>query len=113
MDAAPAAAGRSCTGRRALVVRARVTDGSTAQWLEQTGWDLVLVEENRDTRRGAYLIQLDQTTPGAPAPQGHPRHRSRRVTPGTRTADHIRHRSGLRPHPPEGMPWYGPSATPA
>ncbi|MFC8424745.1 hypothetical protein ACFUN7_28485 [Streptomyces sp. NPDC057236] len=49
------------------MVRTRVADGSTARWLERTGRDLVLAKENRDTRRGAYLIQLDQTTLRAPA----------------------------------------------
>nr|WP_277348541.1 FAD-dependent oxidoreductase [Streptomyces sp. C1-2] len=47
-----------------MVVGAGIAGSSAAWWLERTGWEVVLVEENRDTSRGAYLIQLDQTALG-------------------------------------------------
>ncbi|MFB4195547.1 FAD-dependent oxidoreductase [Streptomyces carpaticus] len=61
MEAAPAAARKGRTRRRALVVGAGIAGSSAAWWLERTGWDVLLVDENRDTSRGAYLIQLDRT----------------------------------------------------
>ncbi|MFI6865850.1 FAD-dependent oxidoreductase [Nocardia sp. NPDC050406] len=57
----PAAASKGRADRRALVVGGGIAGSSAAWWLERTGWDVVLVEENRDTSRGAYLIQLDRT----------------------------------------------------
>ncbi|MFF8675968.1 hypothetical protein [Streptomyces sp. NPDC015242] len=69
LEAAPAVSGRSPTGRQGLAARVRVAGGSAAQWLERAGWDLVPVEEDRDTSGGAYSTQRDRTALGAPAPQ--------------------------------------------